>query len=80
MFGNQLAVPSQDGVRRDNRGDASQQAATEWLAFGCETLALVVSQPWPLVAELLFEYADHFRLVVDDVCLISVHPASERGE
>jgi hypothetical protein len=51
--GNQLPVPSQKRIGRDDRGHFSKQATAELLGFGCQASTLIVAETKPLVSELL---------------------------
>ena len=77
MLRDQLAVPSEDRVWRDDRGDAVQYAAAEWLALGCESAALIVGEAQPLVALEFAEDAVLFEQVGDQPRLITVDVACE---
>ena len=58
-------MPSEDGVRRDDRRDLVEQPSTKWLAFDSEATGLVVSQPKSLLAEVLAEDVVLFEQVGD---------------
>jgi hypothetical protein len=73
-------VPTQNGVRGDDGADASENAATEDLAFGCESTALVIGESKASATELLLQHAILFDEVINDLPLMAVDPASERGE
>ena len=48
--GYQLAMSSEDRVRRDDPCGLVEKSSTEWFAFGCEASPLVVGQAQPLIA------------------------------
>jgi hypothetical protein len=54
--------------------------ATESLAFGRETPALVVRETEALAAKLFLEDSVLLDEVLDDLRLVAVDPARERGE
>src|SRR5436190_14565839 len=51
-----------------------------FFAFPASRPALVVGKPRPLGSKMLFEDADFFHQVFDDVLLVLVHPASQANE
>ena len=73
-------MPAQDGVRGDDGRDLVEETTTEGLALGCESSALVVVEPEGLAVELFFEDAVLLDEVLDDLVLLAIEPAGERGQ
>ena len=73
-------VPAQDGVGSDDGGDACENAATENLALRSESAALVIRESESLAAQLLLQDTVLLDEVVDDLRLMTIDPAGERGE
>ena len=73
----EVAVPGQDGVGGDDRGQPSEQSPTESLALGRQAAALVVGQSELAAAKLLLEDSVRFEEVVDLALQVLVHPAGE---
>jgi len=73
-------VPTQNGVRGNDRGDASEDPSAEDLALGSEATTLGVGQSKAFFAELLLQNSVLFDEVPDDVGLVPVDPACERGQ
>ena len=80
VCGDQLTMPSQDRVRRDDASDLVEQASTERLALGGEASALIVGQAQPLLALEFAEDAVLFEQVGDQSRLIRVDEAGEQDE
>ena len=73
-------VPAQNSVRGNDRGDASEDPSAEDLALGSEATTLGVGQSKAFSAELLLQDSVLFDEELDDVDLVPVHPACERGQ
>jgi hypothetical protein len=74
-------MPSQDGVRRDQRRHLTQDLSSEALpAVRRESTPLGVGQPQAPAIELLVEHAVLFPQVRDDLQLVAIHPACQRHE
>ena len=80
FLGDQCAVPRQQGVRRHDRGDVPQDAASECLGFRRQSTALSVGEPQPSGPELFPQHAVLLLEIVDDIALLLVHPTGERDE
>ncbi len=72
----ELAVPSEDGVRRDNGRDLSEDFSTKGLSFYRKLSSLVVGQARSPTAVQVFEDALLFDQVVDHGLLTPVDPTS----
>ena len=75
--GNRGPVPSEDRVRRHERGHLGQDTSPQSVALGRESTPLVIGQPETPPAQLLFEDAVLLPHVVDDFQLMAIHPARE---
>jgi hypothetical protein len=80
VCGDQLTMPSQDRVRRDDASDLVEQASTERLALGGEASALIVGQAQPLLALEFAEDSILFEQVGDQPRLVTVDEARKRDE
>ena len=80
LCSDQLMVPAHDRVRRHDGRDLGEKPASESLALGCETTALVVGQAESLAPELLLEDAVLLGEVIDSLSLAVVHPSAEGGQ
>jgi hypothetical protein len=78
--GQELAVPRQERLRRDEGGQFAEHPATEFLGPHRQTPALVVVQAQPTTAELFPKNSVLLREVVDDVLALSVRPAREENQ
>jgi hypothetical protein len=76
----QLPVPSQQSLRRDNCCDFRKSAAAESFRFRGEPSALVVGETKSSPAELLTQYPVFLPQVVDCVLLSLSHPASNGND
>ena len=75
-----MSIPAEDCVGRDDGGDLVQDLAAESFALGSESTALVIGQLQSSATQLLLENSVLLDEVVDDLGLVSVHPAGERRE
>ena len=78
--GDQLPVPSQNRVGRDERRELAQHAATKALAEHRETPALVVIQSQSPAAQLHFQHAVLFAEEGDHIALLAFEPSKQRGQ
>ena len=56
LLGDQLPVPGQEGLRRDDGGDFTQQATPQRFGLGRQAPTLIVVQTETFVAELLSQH------------------------
>jgi hypothetical protein len=73
-------VPGQQGVRRDQRGDALQRLPTDGFRLGCQPAALIVREDQPAAAEFFLENLVFGTQVVDDLLLVAVEVASQADQ
>lgn len=77
LRGDQLAVPAEDSVGRDDGGHLTEQPAPEGPALRGEAPALVIGQPQALAAELFLENAVLLDEVLNGLRLVAIDPAGE---
>jgi hypothetical protein len=75
LGGNELAVPGQQRIGRDDAGEATQGGSAKNLGPDRESAPLVVRQPNPSLAELLPQDPVLLAEVLDDVLLPVIDPA-----
>ena len=80
LLGDQLPIPAQDRVRRDDAGHLGQDPSAEFLAAHGETTPLSVSQAERTTAQLLSEDSILLTEIVDQIFLVTVQPASNRED
>ncbi len=82
--GDQLPVPAQDRVRRDQSRILLQQPTSEELPLGRETAALVIGESYASTTELLVELLAQDTVLLDqlrdDILLPTIHPPGEGQE
>ena len=76
LLGDQPPVPAKDRVRRDDAGHLHQCAPAKLLAAHRESTALVVCEPKRSRTKLLAEDAILLSEIVDQIFLVTIHPAS----
>ncbi|MCC6229966.1 MAG: hypothetical protein IT432_12165 [Phycisphaerales bacterium] len=74
---NQLAVPTKDCVRRDDRADLAKKSPTEVLAFRDESPALIVCELDALPAELRSEHPVLLPQILVGVLQLFIEPARD---
>ena len=74
----QLSMPAQECVRRDERFESTERLPPEGLGVRNQAAALGVSQPETARAELLPEDAILFLKILDDVTPLLADPPGER--
>jgi hypothetical protein len=75
LAGDQLAVPAQDRVRRDQARELVQPATTDDLALDGQASPLVIGEPQPPPGELLAKDSVLLAQEVDDLELAGVDPS-----
>ena len=73
-------VPAQDRAGCHDGGDTRENAATEDLALRGESSALVIGEPKASPTESLLQDAVLLNEVFNDLGLVAIDPAGERGE
>ena len=74
---NQLAVPPQNGIWRDDGRDVLQHAPSESVPKQRETTALIIVQPQPPATQLRLERPVLFAQERDDVMLLALEPSQQ---
>ena len=77
LLGDQLAMPAEDRVRREQRADFKEPLAAEYLAFDGQSPALAVVEQNAFLPELLFQYSILSSQVIDRFLLLSIDPRGE---
>jgi len=80
LLRNQLPMPTEDRVRRDDRGKFLESLATKNLPLRGQPSALVVVERDPFLAEFFLEHLILRSQVLDRSLLFSVDPASENQQ
>src|SRR5215467_10306527 len=80
LLGDQLPVPSQQGLRRDNVGDLGKNLSSQRFGLYGQSPALIVIQAQSPAAELLSKNAILLAKVINDLQLVLVHPAGDRDQ
>jgi len=74
LASNELSIPVEDRIRRDDPRDFLENLSTERLALHGQPTALVVGGAHALSPALSLEDTALLDQVVDDVSLVAVHP------
>ena len=80
LAGNQVAIPPEQRVRRDNGAKCSEREPTDGLGLLCEPSTLRVRPANALVAKLLAELLILGLEILDHGLLLSVDPTRENKE
>ena len=80
LAGDQLSVPSENRVGRDERGELVQRAATEPVSQHRQTPALSIVQSQPTAAQLHLQRAVLFAKVGDHIALLTIEPPKQRRQ
>jgi len=76
----ELAVPAEDCVRRDDAAQLAQYLHAELLTLHGEATPLVIGKPKTFGAELLTQHPVLFLQVFDDLLLLPIEPTGERNQ
>ena len=79
LLGDELPMPTQDGVRRDERCNLGEGASPDGLAADRQPATLIVGQPESSATELLLQDAVLLSEVFDDCVLMAADPTGEGG-
>src|SRR6516165_12236473 len=74
LLGDQLPVPSQQGLRRDNAGDLGKSLSSQRFGLYGQSPALMVIEAHSPVTELFSKHPILLAKVVNDLALAVVHP------
>lgn len=78
--GDQLAVPAQNGVSRDDRRHLCQQPTTESRATSSQAPSVAVGEPQTLILQVRLQHAVLFAQVLDGLMLVALEPTDESGD
>ena len=76
----ELPVPPQQGLWRNNRCQVRQQLSSDQPGLRCQAATLVLSGANSLVAELRVKHSVLFTQVVDCVLLLLIYPSSDSND
>ena len=79
FLGDESPVPGQQGVGGDEAGKMVEGGTSDLFAFEGEAATLIIIEP-RFLAELFFEDTNLFLEIDDDILLVAVHPADDRGD
>ncbi len=79
LLGDELPMPTQDGVRRDERCNLGEGASPDGLAPNRKPTTLIVGQAESSTPELLLQDAVLFSEIFDDCVLMAADPAGHGG-
>src|SRR5215471_14904569 len=74
LLGDQLPVPSQQGVRCDNVGDLGKSLSPQRFGLYGQSPALIVIEAHSPATELFSKYAILLAKILNDLLLAVVHP------
>src|SRR5947209_7161663 len=80
LVGDELPIPPQDRVGRQQAGDVAQQASAECLAANRQASSLLVAEPQPPTRNLFAQDPILLFQIVDDGELAPIDPAGEQEE
>ena len=80
LLGDQLPIPAQDRVRRDDARDLSEDSPAELLPTYGEPTPLCVGQAERTTAQLLPEDAILLTEIFDQIFLVTIQPAGDRKD
>jgi hypothetical protein len=80
LLGDQFPVPGQQGLRRDNAGDLSQNRPPQGIGSNGQSAAVFVIEAHSPAAELLSKNTILLAKVINDVQLALVHPAGDSDQ
>ena len=76
---NELAMPTKDGVGRNERSNFGEGAASDSLATDGESASLRIGQPESSPTKLLLQDSILLSEILDDRILLAADPAGEGG-
>src|SRR6516162_5601284 len=77
LLGDQLPVPSQQGLRRDNAGDLGKSLSSQRLGLYGQSPALIVIETHSPATELFSKYPILLAQIFNDQQLAVVHPPGD---
>jgi hypothetical protein len=80
FLGDEPPVPSQEGLRRNDRSDFAKKAPPERLRLSRQAPALIVVQAEAFGSQLLAQHLVFFAEIVDGVALLLAQPSRNRNQ
>ncbi len=80
LASDELSVPAQERVGRDDPGQFVETLAAEHLAFDGQASTLIVVEQNPTLAELFSQHLILSQQILDRVLLVSIDPAGQNQE
>src|SRR6516162_8177309 len=77
LLGDQLPVPSQQGLRRDNAGDLGKSLSSQRLGLYGQSPALIVNEAYSPATELFSKHPILLAQIFNDLQLAVVHPPGD---
>src|SRR5262252_6026310 len=77
LLGDQLPVPSQQGLRRDNAGDLGKSLSSQCFGLNGQSPALIVIQAHSPATELFSKHRILLAKIFNDLQLAVVHPRGD---
>src|SRR5215471_6061410 len=77
LLGDQLPMPSQQGLRRDNAGDLGKSLSSQRVGLNGQPPALIVIEVHSLASELFSQHPILFAEIFNDLQLAVVHPPGD---
>ncbi len=77
LLGDELPMPTKDGVGSNQRSNFGQHASPDGLAAHSEPATLIIGQPESSSTELLFEDEVLLSEILDDRILLTADPAGQ---
>src|SRR5215469_1957617 len=80
LLGDQLPVPSQQGLRRDNAGDLGKSFSSQRLGLDGQSPALIVIEAHSPITELFSKHPILLAEIFNDLQLAVVHPPGDSDQ
>src|SRR5215469_14338288 len=77
LLGDELPVPSQQGLRRDNAGDLGKSLSSQRLGLYGQSPTLIVIEPHSPATELFSKHPILLAKIFNDLQLALVHPPGD---
>ena len=73
-------MPPEQGLRSDDPSDGAEASKSDFLCLNSESAALLLAESQSLAAVEFLQYTDLFLKILDDVLLMTIHPACDTGD
>src|SRR6516165_9915607 len=80
LLGDQLPVPSQQGLRCDNAGDLGKSLSSQRFGLAGQSSALIVIEAHSPATELFSQHPILFAEIFNDLQLVVVHPPGDSDQ